>query len=138
MLDRGARRHILWVGILIAAITLVVGYLYYDSDDKTWQTMMSKTLAFTQIGHALGLRAAGAQLIDALRANPAIVGVTLLTVLLQLAAVYVPFLDTFFQVVPLSVANFGLCVVLGGLVWGAVEIEKHVLRKTELELLLAA
>jgi hypothetical protein len=41
-----------------------------------------------------------------------------------LAAVYSPFLDGFFQVVPLSAADFGLCVTLGAVVWGAVEIEK--------------
>jgi Ca2+-transporting ATPase len=129
LLDRDARRHILWVGSVIAALTLGVGYLYYVLGDKTWQTMMFTTLAFTQVGHALGLRAAGEKLIDNLRANPAIIGVTVLTILLQLAAVYVPFLDTFFEVVPLSAANFGLCIVLGGLVWGAVEIEKRLLRQ---------
>jgi Ca2+-transporting ATPase len=129
LLDRDARQHILWVGIVIAVIALGVGFVYYAPGDKTWQTMMFTTLAFTQIGHALGLRAAGEKLLDNLRANPAIIGVTVLTVLLQLAAVYVPFLDTFFQVVPLSAADFGICVALGGLVWGAVEIEKRLLRQ---------
>lgn len=128
LLDRDARRHILWVGVMIAAITLGVGSLYYTPGDKTWQTMMFTTLAFTQIGHALGLRAAGERLLDTLGANPAMIAVAVLTILLQLAAVYVPFLDRFFEVVPLSAANFGLCVVLGALVWGAVEIEKRILR----------
>ena len=59
LLDSGERRHILWVGIAIAVLTLGVGYLYYAPDSQTWQTMMFATLAFTQIGHALGLRAAG-------------------------------------------------------------------------------
>ncbi len=130
LLDRVSRRHILWVGILIAAITLGVGYFYYDPASVVWQTMMFTTLAFTQIGHALGLRAAGAKLITSLRANPVMAGVTVLTTLLQLAAVYVPFLDAFFQVTPLSAADFALCVVFGGVVWAAVEIEK-VLNKKE-------
>jgi Ca2+-transporting ATPase len=64
LLDRGARRHILWVGIVIASITLGIGYLYYAPGDNTWQTMMFTTLAFTQVGHALGLRAVGEKLID--------------------------------------------------------------------------
>ena len=129
LLDRDARRHILWVGVMIAAITLGVGYMYYVPGDKTWQTMMFTTLALTQIGHALGLRAVGGKLLDNLRANPAIIGVTVLTILLQLAAVYIPFLDRFFEVVPLSAANFGFSVVLGGLVWVAVEIEKRILHQ---------
>jgi Ca2+-transporting ATPase len=135
LLDRGAQRHIIWVGLLIAAITLAVGFFYYEPGEKTWQTMMFTTLAFTQIGHALGLRASverarGWRSIGAaLRANPAIVGLSALTILLQVAAVYVPFLDEFFEVVPLSAPEFGLCVVLGGSVWVAVEIEKRLLKR---------
>jgi Ca2+-transporting ATPase len=137
LLDRDARRHILWVGSLIAAITVAVGALYYEPGDKTWQTMMFTTLAFTQIGHALGLRATvdGARgwrsVLAALRANPAIAGLAALTLLLQVAAVYVPFLDRFFEVVPLSAANFGLCIALGLGLWGAVAIEKRLLRRRE-------
>ncbi|MBN1137615.1 MAG: cation transporting ATPase C-terminal domain-containing protein, partial [Anaerolineae bacterium] len=135
LLDRDARRHILWVGVVIAAITLGIGFLYYEPGNKTWQTMMFTTLAFTQIGHALGLRAAGENargwrsVAAALRANPAIVGFAVLTILLQVAAVYVPFLDEFFEVVPLSAVNFGLCVALGIIVWGAVELEKRLLER---------
>jgi Ca2+-transporting ATPase len=133
LLDRSARRHILWVGVVIAAITLAVGALYYAPGDKTWQTMMFTTLAFTQIGHALGLRAIGEEgrgwrsVVAALRANPAILGLAALTILLQVAAVYVPFMDEFFEVAPLSAANFFLCVALGLVVWGAVELEKRLL-----------
>jgi Ca2+-transporting ATPase len=57
------------------------------------------------------------------------VGVALLTIVLQIAAVYVPFLDEFFEVVPLSAANLGLCVAWGGVVWGVVEIEKRLLQQ---------
>jgi Ca2+-transporting ATPase len=134
LLDRRARRHISWVGAAIAAITLGVGLLTYAPGDNTWQTMMFTTLAFTQIGHALGLRASrerplgGRSLGASLRANPALVGVAVLTIALQLAAVYVPSLDRFFQVIPLSAANLGICVALGLVIWGAVEVERLVLR----------
>ncbi len=126
LLDVSARRHILWVGILIAALTLGVGYAYYAPNDKTWQTMMFATLAFTQIGHALGLRAAGDNVLKSLVVNPAMIGITLLTIVLQIAAIYVPFLDTFFGVTPLSAADFGLCVLLGVVIWVAVEVEKRI------------
>ena len=127
LLGRGPRRHITWVGVVIAAITLGVGYLTYDPADETWQTMMFTTLAFTQIGHALGLRATAADALTRLRANPALIGVTVLTVLLQIAAVYMPFLERFFQVVPLSAADFSVCIALGVVIWGAVEVERHLL-----------
>jgi hypothetical protein len=44
---------------------------------------------------------------------------------LQLAAVYLPFLERYFQVVPLSAPSFAISVALGLLVWGAVEAEKR-------------
>ncbi|MBN1487652.1 MAG: cation-translocating P-type ATPase, partial [Anaerolineae bacterium] len=125
LLDGDARRHILWVGVVIALLTLGVGYVYYTPDNQTWQTMMFVTLAFTQIGHALGLRAAGKTLLQSWLANPALIGITLLTIVLQVAAVYVPFLDTFFQVVPLPATDFGVCVLLGVIIWIIVEIEKR-------------
>lgn len=130
LLNRDARRHISWVGVFIAIITLVVGALYYAPGEKIWQTMMFTTLAFTQIGHALGLRAAGQRLSDSLRANPTMIGVAILTVVLQLAAVYVPFLDEFFEVVPLPAADLAISFALGMVVWGAVEVEKRILQRT--------
>jgi Ca2+-transporting ATPase len=57
LLDGGAQRHIIWVSLLIAVVTLAVGFFYYEPEDRTWQTMMFTTLASTQVGHALGLRA---------------------------------------------------------------------------------
>ena len=128
LLGPSTRRHVSWVGLVIGAITLGVGALTYTPADTTWQTMMFTTLAFTQIGHALGLRATGQKPLAGVRANPAMVGVTTLTILLQIAAVYVPFLERFFQVVPLSATNFGICVGLGLVIWGAVALESHLLR----------
>jgi magnesium-transporting ATPase (P-type) len=67
--------------------------------------------------------------LDNLHANPAMVGVTVLTILLQVAADYVPFLERFFHVVPLSAANFGICVFLGFVISGPVAIEGHLPRR---------
>ncbi len=129
LLNRATRRHVSWVGVVIGAITLGAGALTYTPADTTWQTMMFTTLAFTQIGHAWGLRAASKKPLDTVRANPAMVGVTALTVLLQIAAIYVPFLERFFQVVPLSAANFGICVGLGFVIWSVAAVEGHLLRR---------
>ena len=123
----GSARHMLWVGLAIAAVGLLVARIYHapgDPSDKTWQTMLFTTLAFTQIGHALGLRSvAKAHLLDT-RANPAIFWILPVTILLQLVAIYLPFLDDFFEVVPLSADRLAVCILCGLLVWSLVEAEK--------------
>jgi Ca2+-transporting ATPase len=127
----GSARHMLWVGPAIAAVGLLVARIYYapgDPSDKTWQTMLFTTLAFTQIGHALGLRSvAKARFLDP-RTNPAMFWILPVTILLQLVAIYLPFLDTFFKVVPLSAGHLAVCALCGLLVWGMVEAEKLLLR----------
>jgi Ca2+-transporting ATPase len=55
----------------------------------------------------------------------------ILTIALQLLVIYVPFLDQFFDVVPLSAADLLLAVVLGTVVFWAIEIEKWLLRRSD-------
>ena len=60
----------------------------------------------------------------------ALFGVALgLTVVLQLAAVYVPLLQPLFRTAPLSAADLGLCVAGAAVVFGVVELEKLVRRR---------
>jgi len=47
------------------------------AEQIAWQTMMFATLAFTQIGYALGLRAASESVLKSLSANPAMICVLL-------------------------------------------------------------
>jgi Ca2+-transporting ATPase len=53
----------------------------------------------------------------------------LLTFGLQLAAIYVPFLDEFFEIVPLSGAELLTSIGLGSVVFFAIEIEKWLRRR---------
>jgi Ca2+-transporting ATPase len=45
--------------------------------------------------------------------------------------IYVPFLDQFFDVVPLSAPDLLLAAALGTVVFWAIEIEKWLLRRSE-------
>ena len=130
VLDRAARVHIGWVGAVIAAATLGLGVIYFDParpEDTTWQTMIFAALGFTQIGHALGLRAAGHSVFAA-TANPLMPALTLATLGLQLAAIYLPFMEQFFDLTPLSLSDLGIALGMGALTWACVQIEKRLTR----------
>ena len=129
VLDNAARLHIGWVGIVIAVATLGLGAAYFDPqrpEDTTWQTMIFAALGFTQIGHALGLRASG-RLSLSIKANPLMALLTLATLALQLAVIYVPFLDRFFGLTPLPLEDLGLACAMGVLTWAGVRIERALL-----------
>ncbi len=133
LLSGGLTAHIIWVGVLMGIVALGVGFAYYDPDnptDITWQTMIFTTLAFLQIGQALASRSTQESLFKlGLRSNPTMSWLVLITVTLQLAVIYIPFLDEFFKVTPLLPVELLTCVVLGSLAFVAIEIEKWLKRR---------
>jgi Ca2+-transporting ATPase len=131
VLSRAARIHVGWVGAVIAAAALGLGALYIDPArpaDATWQSMIFAALGFTQIGHALGLRAGGPRAVS-IAANPLMAALTLATLGLQLAAIYLPFLDRFFGLTPLPLKDLGIAFGMGALTWVCVRAERRLLRR---------
>lgn len=131
----GLGRHVVWVGLAIGLLALGVGTFYYDATnpaDMRWQTMIFTALAFMQMGQALGSRSTRESIVTlGLRSNPVLLGLVGLTAVLQLLVIYVPFLDQFFQVTPLSGAELLLCLALGLLTLLLLELEKAWLRRRE-------
>jgi Ca2+-transporting ATPase len=129
VLNKPAIIHVTWTGLLIGAISLAVGFFYFDAahaDDPYWQTMLFATLGFTQIGHALGLRASGHSVFS-LTSNIVFTIVIVLTLILQLLVIYVPFLDGFFSLTPLALFDLLISVILGLFVLACVQLERRVL-----------
>ena len=62
--------------------------------------------------------------------NRSLIYAVLSTVLLQLAAIYVPILQTAFRTVPLSLSDWGLIIPLASTTLIAMEITKYLERKT--------
>ncbi|MBN2470041.1 MAG: cation-translocating P-type ATPase, partial [Anaerolineae bacterium] len=128
----GLRAHIARVGVIVGVVGLVVGVWFHDPanlDDMRWQTMIFSTLAFLQIGQALASRSTHASLFTiGLRSNPALLALAGVTLVSQLAVIYVPFLQRFFQVVPLSPAELVISLALGSLALVGIELEKRLLR----------
>jgi Ca2+-transporting ATPase len=128
---RGMGRHIIWVGLLMALISLGLGYWYWRTDHASWQTMVFTTLALSQLGHVLAVRSGRDSLFRiGLLSNTPLSGAVALTVVLQLAVVYVPFLQGVFTTIALSAGDLALSLVLSTLVFWGVELEKLLMRRS--------
>jgi Ca2+-transporting ATPase len=122
---RGLGAHILWVGVLMGAVTLGTQALFLDASEETWRTMVFTVLALGQMGHVLAIRSERTSLFtQGVLSNRPLAGAVLLTLALQLATIYVPFLRPVFGTAPLSGGQLALALALSTLVFAAVEIEK--------------
>jgi Ca2+-transporting ATPase len=122
--------HILWVGSLMAALGLGVGYLAWQANNPAWQTMLFTTLAFSQLAHVLAIRSGRTSLFKAgLLSNKSVLGAVALAAALQLAVIYVPWLQDAFRTVPLNFNEMLICITLASIIFWAVEIEKWFVRR---------
>ena len=128
-LSRDIIRYIILVGLFVGGVALAIGYLYFDpqlSEDNTWQTMIFTAIAFMQIGQALASRSSVLSFFELdWMANPTLLIMTAVTIVLQLIALYVPFFQAFFQITPLSFAQLMICVGVGVVTFGIIELQKR-------------
>ena len=104
-------------------------------NDK-WQTMVFTVLCLSQMGHAMAIRSDWKSLFQqGIFGNKQLVGAVLLTLALQMAVTYVPFLQDIFRTKPLNITELSICIGLSSIVFWAVEIEKWIkrLNKTQLQ-----
>jgi Ca2+-transporting ATPase len=86
---------------------------------------MLTTLPFLQIGLVLASRTTRDYLFRrGLMSNPTLLAMVVLVTGQQQLAVYLPSLQRFFGVLPLFQGELLLCVGLGSLSFGAIELEK--------------
>ncbi len=131
VLARGLGTYILWVGPLMGIVALLPQLFAaspeVDVASGVWRTMVFTTLALAQMGNALAIRSNRLLLMQlGLFTNPALVGAVALTFALQLAVIYVPFLQGIFNTVPLTLGQLLLSIGLSTLVFVAVELVKLV------------
>lgn len=129
---RGLGWHALWVGLLMAALTLgtQAAFVRAGAEQPHWQTVVFTTLCFVQLGHVLVVRSERESLWRlGLFSNPLLLGAVLLTVALQLAIIYMPALNGLFGTQPLAAAELGLAFAGALCVMVAVEIEKAIRRR---------
>ena len=129
---RGMGRHILWVGLLMGLVTLGMGYWAWSAGKAHWQTMVFTTLTLSQMGHALAIRSNRDSLFAlGILSNKPLLGTILLTFVLQLAVIYVPFLQEFLETTALPAADLGISLLLSLVVFLGVEVEKWIIRRRQ-------
>lgn len=121
----GMWQHILWVGLLLGGLCLGIQAWALSTGHPHWQTMVFTVLTLGQMAHVLAIRSESQPLWRlGLWSNRPLLGAVLLTFALQMATIYVPFLNPIFKTQPLSFAELALCLGAAGVVWVAVELEK--------------
>ncbi len=125
----GRGLHMIWVGILMAGIALSLqGWAIRN--DMPWQTMVFNFLCISQMCHVLAIRSEKQSFFSVgLFSNKLLIGSVLLTLLLQAAITYIPFLQSVFKTQALTLNEFLLVGGASILIFAAVEIEKLVRRK---------
>jgi Ca2+-transporting ATPase len=131
VLARGLGAYMLWVGPLMGLVALLPELLAVGTglelDSAVWRTMVFTTLALAQMGNALAIRSDRLLLVQlGIRTNPALLGAVALTFVLQMAVVYVPFLQGIFDTVALDAGELLLSIGFSTLVFVAVEAVKGI------------
>ncbi len=126
---RGLGAHVIWVGLLMGALTLGLGYGAWVRGDAAWQTMVFTALVLEQMAHVLAIRSESESLVRVgLLSNKPLLGAVALTVALQLGLIYLPFAQTIFSTHALTASELALCLGASVVVYLTVELEKRVRR----------
>jgi Ca2+-transporting ATPase len=124
--------HVVWVGVLMAALAVGTQIVALRLGAPAWQTMVLSVIAFSQLAHAMAIRSETESLFtQGLFSNKPLLGAVALTVLLQLGLVYVPAMNALFDTMPLSLMELAATVLVGLVVFAAVEIEKYLRRRRQ-------
>jgi Ca2+-transporting ATPase len=87
-------------------------------------------LTLSQLGHVLAIRSERESLFSlGIFSNKPLITALILTFILQMAVLYVPWLNPIFKTEPLSLDELALCLALSSVVFIAVEIEKALIRR---------
>ncbi len=129
MFADGVGLHIVWVGLLIGLLCLGI-QAWAIKNNTHWQTMVFTALSLCQLSHVMAIRSDHEFIYKhGILNNKFLLLTVLLTTLLQLAIVYVPFLQTIFSTNALNLTELLLCFAAAAIVFHAVELEKWIKMK---------
>jgi Ca2+-transporting ATPase len=129
--SNGAGFHILWVGLLMGGVSIGAQAWAIHIGNEKWMTMVFTILSISQMGQAMAGRSNWNSVFSqGIFGNKQLVGAVLLTLGLQMAVIYVPFLQDIFRTQSLTLIELLTCIGLSSIVFWAVESEKWVKRRS--------
>lgn len=130
--SRGMGRDIIWIGLLLAAVSLGMGYWVWGNGNPAWQTMIFTTVTLSQMGNVLALRSDRESLFQmGLFSNKLLLGSVLLTIGLQMMVIYTPFFQKIFNTRALSATDLAISLGISSVVFMGVEIFKWIQRNRQ-------
>ncbi len=131
IMGRGMWRDIAWIGLLMGAVSLGMGYFEWAAGETEahWRTVVFTVLTLSQMGNAMAIRSERDSLFRiGVFSNRALVGSVALTFALQMAVIYAPPLQNVFRTTALTAGELLACVGLSSVVFWMIEASKLVAR----------
>jgi Ca2+-transporting ATPase len=121
--------RIFLVGLFMGFVCIFTQAWSIRTGDVHWQTMVFTVLCLSQMGNVLALRSESESLFkQGMLSNKPLFGAFLLTLVLQLATIYIPVLNKVFKTHPLSFWELMIAFGLSSIVFFAMEAEKLIRR----------
>jgi Ca2+-transporting ATPase len=120
--------HVMWVGLLLATLTISTqAYALYVGNTH-WQTMVFAVLCLGQLTHVMAIRSETVSIFRlGIFSNPKLILAVAFTFFMQLAIIYLPLFNDFFKTTPLTLKELVFCMSVSFVIFIAVEIEKLIL-----------
>ncbi|WP_434793394.1 Calcium-transporting ATPase 1 [Terrisporobacter petrolearius] len=135
----GVSIDIIWQGFMIAIITIVAYVVGHYMESGVWEfvnsadgmTMAFLTMSMAEIFHSFNLRSRRGSVFTIKSHNKFLWGAMILSLLLTLAVIYIPFLSNAFGLESISIIEYGVSLVISFTVIPIVEIVKFFQRRYE-------
>jgi len=122
----GLATGVLYQGIVIAALTLASFFIGYRKSHMTGMTMAFLTLSLCEVFHSLNMRSREKSIFKLGSQNKILMGAMILSVVLTVAVIYIPGVNTVFNLTVLSAGELAAGTVLALLIIPIVELVKMV------------
>jgi ATPase, P-type (transporting), HAD superfamily, subfamily IC len=120
---------VIYQGVTVAVLTLLSFFIGASQSHVTGMTMAFLTLSMCEVFHSFNMRSRNESLFSIKGQNKYLWGAALLAAMLTFAVIYIPGLNTVFQLTALSVADFFVAFGFAAAILPLVEIVKFFQRR---------